>query len=108
MKTMSRHTFPGHAGQTVNIGWDRPLATFFVQITRPHPTHKGDDEIVEWRGTDYGELPTAASAIAVAAAYGDLPAELGATLETDRMKTLGQTDGPAQMAARRFRHNDSQ
>jgi hypothetical protein len=92
MKTMSRHTFPGHAGQTVNIGWDRPLATFFVQITRPHPTHKGDDEIVEWRGTDDGELP----------------AELGATLETDRMKTLGQTDGPAQMAARRFRHNDSQ
>lgn len=105
---MSRHTFPGHAGQTVNIGWDRPLATFFVQVTRPHPTHNGEDEIVEWRGTDDGELPTAATAIAVAAAYGDLPAELGATLETDRMKTLGQTDGPAQMAARRFRHSDSQ
>jgi len=105
---MSRHTFPGHAGQIVNIGWDRPLATFFVQVTRPHPTHKGEDEIVEWQGTDDGELPTAATAIAVAAEYGDLPAELGATLETDRMKTLGQTDGPAQIAARRFRHSDSQ
>lgn len=104
---MSRHTFPGHAGQTIGIGWDRPLATFFVQVTRPHPKKKGEEQIVEWQGTDDGELPTAAVAIAVAAAYGDLPAELGTTLETDRMKTLGQTDGPAQLAARRFRDNDS-
>ena len=104
---MSRHTFPGHAGQTINIGWDRPLATFFVQVTRPHPTKAGEEQTVAWQGTDDGELPTAASAIAVAAAYGELPADLGATLETDRMKTLGQADGPAQIAARRFRHNDS-
>ena len=104
---MSRHTFPGHAGQTVNIGWDRPLATFYVQVTRPHATQKGEDEMVEWQGTDDGELPTAASAIAVATAYADLPADLGAILETDRMKTLGKADGPAQIAARRFRHNNS-
>lgn len=48
---MSRHTFPGHAGQTVNIGWDRPLVTFFVQITRSHSTLEGEDQIVEWQGT---------------------------------------------------------
>jgi len=100
---MSRHTFAGHAGQTINLGWDRPLATFYVQVSRPHPTFEGEVEMVEWQGTDDGELPTAAAAIAVASAYGDLPADLGATLEMDRMKTLAQKDGPAQAAARRFR-----
>lgn len=103
---MSRHTFEGHAGKTIAVGWDRPLGTFYVHVTRPHPRLQGEDETVEWRGTDDGELPTAASAIAVASFYGDLPADLGATLEMDRMKTLGQKDGPAQNAARQFRRND--
>lgn len=103
---MSRHIFTGHSGQTVHIGWDRPLATFFVQITRPHPTRKGETEVVVWQGTGDRELPTAASAITVAAAYGDLPSYLGAILETDRMRTLGKTDGPAQVAARYFRNNN--
>lgn len=104
---MSRHTFAGHAGTTVAVGWDRPLGTFFVQVSRPHPTLKGESQIVAWLGTDNGELPTAAAALKVAANYADLPSDLGATLETDRMKTLGQSDGPAQAAARRFRRDGS-
>jgi len=99
---MSRHTFAGKAGTTVAIGWDRPLATFFVQVLRPHRTMKGEDETVEWQGTEPGELPTAAAAIAVAAPYADLPETLGATLETDRLKTVATSDGPAQIAARPF------
>ncbi|TCM01722.1 hypothetical protein [Sphingomonas sp. PP-CC-3G-468] len=101
---MSRHTFTGNAGTTVAIGWDRPLATFFVQILRPHPTMKGEDDMVEWQGTEPDELPTAASAIKIAARYADLPEDLGATLETDRLKTLGSTDGPAQRAVRPFQY----
>lgn len=104
---MSRHTFAGHASTTVAVGWDRPLGTFFVQVSRPHPTLKGESQIVAWLGTDNGELSTAAAALKVAADYADLPSDLGATLETDRMKTLGQSDGPAQVAARRFRRDGS-
>ena len=96
---MSRHTFRGKAGTTVSIGWDRPLRTFFVQILRPHRTMKGEDETVEWQGTEPDELPTAAAAIAVAVLYADLPETLGATLETDRLKTIATSDGPAQIAA---------
>ena len=99
---MSRHTFTGNAGTTVAIGWDRPLGSFFIQVIRPHPTMEGEDEMVEWQGTEPGELPTAAAAIAIGAPYADLPDTLGATLETDRMKTLGSFDGPAQRAARPF------
>ena len=99
---MSRHTFAGHTGTTVTIGWDRPLGSFFVQVTRPHPTMEGEDEIVEWQGTEPDELPTAAAAIGIGTHFADLPETLGATLETDRMKTFGAFDGPAQRAARPF------
>lgn len=103
---MSRHTFAGRSGETVAIGWDRPLRTFFVQVTVPHPTEAGESKMLDWVGTDDGELATAAEAIDIAKTYADLPATLGATLETDRMKTLGRTDGPAQIATRRFRRDN--
>jgi hypothetical protein len=99
---MSCHTFTGNAGTSVAIGWDRPLATFFVQVLRPHPTMKGEDDMVEWQGTEPDELPTAAAAIEIAARYADLRETLGADLKTDRLKTLGSVDGPAQRAARSF------
>lgn len=95
---MSRHTFAGHAGTTVTIGWDRPLGTFFVEVLRPHPAIKGEDETVEWHGTEPGEVPTAAAAIAIAARFADLPIGLGATLETERLKTLATSDGVAQLS----------
>ena len=100
---MSRHSFPGKAGTTeVAIGWDRPLATFYVQVLAPHPTLAGEDATVLWEGTAVGELPTAACAIRIAQDYADLPETLGATLETDRLRTVATRDGPAQLAARRF------
>jgi hypothetical protein len=99
---MSRHTFAGRAGTTVAIGWDRPLGSFFVQVTKPHPEEEGETDMLVWLGTIFGELPTAAAAIAVAASHADLPDTLGATLETDRLKTVTTSDGPAQIAARPF------
>lgn len=101
---MSRHTFAGHAGTTVAIGWDRPLATFFVQVLRPHSTMKGEEETVEWQGTEPNELATADAAIKVAARYADVPEGIAAALETDRLKTLGQSDGKAQIAAKKWRY----
>jgi hypothetical protein len=100
---MSRHDFPGKGvASSVAIGWDRPLATFFVQVMQPHPRIEGEEATYIWKGATPGELPTAAAAITVAAEYADLPKDLGATLETDRLKTLGTFDGPAQEAAKPF------
>ena len=99
---MSRHVFTGlQSEHTVALGWDRPLETFFVQVMRPHPAMEGEDEILFWKGTDLRELPTAADAIAAARAWAVLPADLGATLETDRMKTLGRSDGEHQAEVKR-------
>ena len=95
---MSRHDFPGRdLGTTGTIGWDRPLATFFVHVFLVEI----EVELI-WRGTYPGELPTAAAAIAIAAQHADLPATLGAELETDRLRTLAEADGPAQQACKPF------
>lgn len=100
---MSRHTFPGKGGASeVAIGWDRPLATFFVQVFRPDPLEAGEETAFIWVGTDIGELPTAAAAISIAAPHADLPGTLGATLETDRLKTVAASDGPAQTIIKRL------
>jgi len=99
---MSRHVFTGLRGEnTIAIGWDRPLETFFVQVLGPHPTLEGEEEVLFWKGTDIRELPTAADALAAARPWALLPADLGATLETDRMKTLGKSDGEHQVAVKR-------
>lgn len=100
---MSRYDFTGKAGATtVSLGWDRPLATFFVQVFRPDPEADGEEHAFIWQGSMPGELPKAADAIRLAEPYAHLPPDLGATLETDRLKTLGQQDGKAQRAAKRW------
>ena len=100
---MSRYNFAGKGvASSVAIGYDRPLSTFFVQVMQPHPRIEGEEATYIWKGSAPGELPTAADAIAVAADYADLPKDLGAKLETDRLKTLGTFDGPAQLAAKPF------
>jgi hypothetical protein len=99
---MSRHNFTGRTGEIIAIGWDRPLRSFFVQVSRPHPTRAGNSRMLEWVGTAVGELTIAAEAIDIARRYTDLPDTLAATLETDRLKTLATPDGPAQVAVRPF------
>ena len=86
---------------SIAIGWDRPLASFFVTVFGPRDAD-GEDVIVEWQGTAHDELPTAAAAIAVAARYATIPDGLSATLETDRLKTLATPDGAEQVRTRRF------
>ena len=46
-------------------------------------------------------LTTAAAAVTIASRWADLPADLAITLETDRLMTLGQSDGEAQIAIKR-------
>ena len=104
---MSRHSFQGKARATrVVLGWDRPLATFFVQVFGPDPDEDGEEMTFLWRGTAPGELPTAAAALALASPYAELPDTLAATLETDRLRTVATPDGREQIAAKRLLFGD--
>lgn len=99
---MSRHQFPGLDGtSTVAVGWDRPLQTFFVQVLRQHPHLAGEEETVAWHGTATGELCSAREAVTIASRWADLPGDFAITLETERLKTLGKSDGEAQIAMKR-------
>lgn len=99
---MSRHVFPGAQDATeVAIGWDRPLQTFFVHVLRPHRHLKGEQETVVWEGTSPREIGTAGQAVTIASRWAHLPTDLAITLETDRLKTLGQSDGEHQSAIKR-------
>lgn len=69
---------------------------------QPHPHLAGEEETVAWHGTASGELGRARDAVTIASRWADLPADLAIRLETDRLKTLGQSDGEAQIAAKRF------
>ena len=101
---MSRHSLaplPAHPEvASIAIGWDRPLASFFVTVFGPRDAD-GEDVIVEWQGTAPEELPTAAAALGVAARYAVIPDGMGATLETDRLKTLATPDGSERSEERR-------
>ena len=99
---MSRHDVPLKAGSGMSkaqVGWDRPLATFYVQI---YETRGDEDVPVIWLGTDYAELPKAADAIALLKPHCDIPYGLSASLEIDRMGTLASPDGPAQKSGHDF------
>ena len=98
---MSRHTFVGPAGVSVAIGWDRPLETFYVQVSRPDPEDPGECDTFIWKGLEPNELTSAAAAIDIATPHAALPTDLGNTLEMDRLKTLGVSDGEYQAEMKR-------
>lgn len=99
---MSRHVFPGRNGASeLAIGWDRPLQSFFVQALRPHPHLDDEDGTIAWHGTSLREIVTAREAVTIASDWADLPGDLAIILETDRLKTLGQSDGEHQAAMKR-------
>jgi hypothetical protein len=83
----------------VVVGYDRPLETFFAQAIAIDAD--GEDVTIVWQGTYPGELPTPRSAIALIEPYCDVPEDLAKQLETDRLATLAQADGPNQQAAKR-------
>ena len=80
------------------VGWDRPLQTFFAQIFMIGL--EDEEEATIWVGTEPGELPTAAAAIAVVAPYAIVPADLAERLEDDLRATAGFVDGPEQRRAK--------
>ncbi|WP_230771767.1 hypothetical protein [Sphingomonas sp. Leaf4] len=80
---MSRHQLAAHPDRPevshAVIGWDRPLATYFVQVFS-----KGSRErVIFWQGTAPGEIPTAEAAIALAEPFTVIPDDLAARLRRD-------------------------
>lgn len=82
------------------IGWDRPLATFFIQAFGP-ADEDGEEPVLLWAGTAPGEIAQAAEAIARIAPFAAIPDALEAQLEADRRDGFDQRDGPMQTAAKR-------
>ena len=102
---MSRHQVPlrsGVAASSAWIGWDRPFLTFFAQVFAPHPGDPEEELEILWVGTSEAELPRPLDAIRLLEPYCDVPAEIAAQLEIDRMKTLATIDGPNQQEAKAF------
>ena len=102
---MSRHALPIREGLEASsawIGWDRPLLTFFAQVFVEDPSDPEEEIDILWRGTFKGELPRPVDAIVLLEPFCEIPAEIAAQLEIDRMKTLAQFDGPSQQEAKAF------
>ena len=102
---MSRHQVPlrpGVAASSAWIGWDRPLMTFFAQVFTSDPEDPEEETEILWVGTSEAELPRPIDAIRLLEPYCDVPAEIAAQLEIDRMKTLATIDGPNQEEAKAF------
>ena len=99
---MSRHELmplPKHPNVgLVVVGWDRPLQTFYVQVhaRAEMMADPDEDELVVWRGTNLGELPEPADALAIASRYARIPPDLGSRLRIDRLATSASPDGVAQ------------
>lgn len=87
---MSRHEIeardPRHR---IVVGWDHPLRTFFVQvIDRAEQQRGGDDYMIHWVGGSLRELYEVDDLRRAIARYGDLTAELAATLYGDKDEGL--------------------
>jgi hypothetical protein len=88
---MSRHCFPGDKpGVTVAIGWDAPLATFFLQVEREE-----DDELLIWHGGRYGECGEPGPLLVLARQWSSqMPDSLLAWLLTDELAAPAQPRRP--------------
>ena len=81
---MSRHEFE-HDGVRLAIGWDRPLATFFLTVWTGAETDEEDGPSL-WLGTSYGEEPSPEPLLVVARRHlPNLPDTIGRQLRVDQL-----------------------
>lgn len=76
------------------VGWDRPLQSFFAQLFSIN--EEGEDEAHIWVGTFPRKLDSAGAALAIVKDECVIPDGLAATLETERLASLGTADGRQQ------------
>jgi hypothetical protein len=82
---MSRHDFE-QDGVRLTIGWDAPLATFFLQVWTGEEADEDTGPSI-WLGTAYAEAPRPEPLIAVARRHiAALPAAITRQLIVDQLK----------------------
>ncbi|MFJ5926576.1 hypothetical protein ACIQF6_28635 [Kitasatospora sp. NPDC092948] len=81
-------------GREVRIGWDAPLATFYLQVLDVPPAD-ADEDVIEtvWQGTVPHEHPEPEPLVDIARRYADVPADLTAKLHADKHAVGGQFAG---------------
>lgn len=77
----------------ISIGWDQPLATYFVAVFGP-PDHDGDPALLRWIGSTFAEIQNPADAIAYARPLAELPHNIHKRLRIDQDKAPGPTVKP--------------
>lgn len=81
---MSRHEFQ-HDPVRVAIGWDAPLATFYLQVWTGREADEDDGPAI-WLGTAYGEAPDPEPLIAIARQHlASMPTTIGRQLRVDQL-----------------------
>ena len=84
---MSRHLLPARPDRAGDLdvvrGWDGPLQTFFLQVSRPDATGD-DDRILVWMGTDWRALDDLGPVLAAAASWAIVPPDLAEQLAAER------------------------
>jgi hypothetical protein len=86
---MSRYTFRGEDPRhTIVVGWDNPLLTYFAQVWDERSSEDYEPEL--WVGCKIGEIETVDELAEVVAAYGELPAEIVASLEQDLRESMSK------------------
>jgi hypothetical protein len=81
---MSRHDFQNNDAR-LSIGWDAPLASFFLQVWTGDDRHE-DESPAFWLGTLYGEFRAPDPLLVIARRHvRDLPATLHRQLIIDQL-----------------------
>lgn len=89
---MSRHHLDAANGLQADLGWDRPLGTFFVQVYETAP----EEDMVLWAGFDRGEIATVEALAELVAPHGiQLDQVLRHTLAADQKREGFRPGGPA-------------
>lgn len=99
---MSRHDFEHQDSTTgthyeITVGWDRPLQTFFAQVFAFPEGKSTASKPVLWTGLDLDQHPDPKAVLEAVSEYFPIPEGLAQTLEADRLATLHEKDGPAQI-----------
>jgi hypothetical protein len=85
---MSRHEIPARdPAHKIIVGWDHPLATFFMQVIDRAKEAAGEGEkFVSWLGCSLREMYEVDQLRRRLYLYADLTSEMGATLYGDEDK----------------------
>lgn len=97
---MSRYDIPTRdPGLTAAVGWDNPLQTYFLQVSRPAPSDDDADNMLLWVGAEPREVITVEDLARHLAPYAELPMDVADQLRRDRAAKLGQAPTAIQQAA---------